>query len=89
MSTHNPSSYLIVFFLILLVLVIFSIPLGVLLGIGYLLSLLLPLTFFQSTVIVIGNVLLIILFIAITAFHYRLSNIENWLIDVEDEDEDE
>ena len=88
MNTHHPDHYsipLLALFLILIVLVIFSFTLGILLGIGYLLSLLLPFTLFQSTIIVIGHVFLMLIFISVNMFYDKLKNIENWLIDDEDE----
>lgn len=74
--------------MVLIALVIFSVILGVFLGAGYLLSLLVPFTFFQSTIVVFGNVFLILFFISLIVVINKLQNIEDWFT-VYDEDEDE
>jgi hypothetical protein len=81
-------AFFVITIILLITVAIFSVTLAVFLGIGYLLSSLLPFTFFQSTIIVIGHLFLILSFISITVLHNKLNNIEILLTDDDYEEED-
>ena len=88
-SFRSPPARFLTGLLILIIFVIFFITLVVFAGIGYLLSLLLPFTMFQATIIVIVNVFLITFLISALVFHRKLDEIENSLMEDDDDDEEE
>ena len=83
------SNILVTVILTLIALVTLFITLVVLVGIGYLLSLLFPFSLFQATVLVTGSTFLITFLILSTIFHSKLDEIKNSLMEDEDEEEEQ
>lgn len=88
-SLHTFPAYFLII-MILIVLAVFSVTLAVILGVGYILSLIVySFNLFQATTIVIGIMLLVSVFFLIITVNTKLEDIENSLLEDEEDDDEE